>query len=162
MKRIYSGILAVIILLAAATVSYGVWDNAVWLGTDLEHDGRKMGYFHEDQVITKIISQNVKGEYSSEIQIGSTLVDFNNDAGLYAMVGAKVNSRFDFVFGAGFSYRNSYSPFLLTGGVKCLVPLQEVVYEIEGFYQFLPPLLVNVSYDSYAKTIFLGVGLSYN
>lgn len=162
MKKLFSGMLVVMLLFVATTVSYGFWDNAVWLGTDLEYEARKMGYFHEDRVITKILSQHWQGEYSSEIQIGSTMVNFSNDTGLYAMVGAKINSRFDFAFGAGFKYHNRYSPFLLTGGVKCLVPANEVVYEIEGFYQFLPPLLANVSYDSYTKTLFVGIGLSYN
>ena len=59
------------------------------------------------------------------------------------MVGAKINSRFDLLSVPVLKYHNRYSLPLLTGGVKCLVPANEVVYEIEGFYQFLPPLLAN-------------------
>ena len=109
MKRIFSGMLAVMILFGVATVSFGYWDNAVWLGTDLEQQARRMGYFHEDRVLTKILSQHWQGEFSLEIQVGSTMVNFSNDAGLYAMVGAKINSRFDFIFGAGFKFHDRYS-----------------------------------------------------
>ncbi len=162
MKKIYSGLLAVMILFLAATVSHGFGDSAVWLGTDLEYAARRMGYFHEDQVLTKILSQHWQGEFSSEIQIGSTMVRFNNQAGLYAMVGAKINGRFDFAFGGGFKLHDRYSPLMISAGMKCLVPSKEVLYEIECFYQFLEPLLLNVSYDSYTQTLFLGIGLSYN
>ncbi|HBT16471.1 MAG TPA: hypothetical protein DEB05_05885 [Firmicutes bacterium] len=161
-KLLFSGIIALLVIFLSATVSYGVWENAVWLGTDLGQTGRKMGYFHDDKIATKIISQHVNGEFSSEIQVGSTLVSFSDSSGLYAMVGGKTNGRLDFLFGAGFNYKNRYSPFLLTGGVKCLVPSQQVIYEIDAFYQILPPLLVNLSYDSHAETIFIGLGLSYN
>ncbi len=150
-------------ILLASSVSYGVWENAVWLGTDIDQTARRMGYFHEEKVSTKIVSQNVGGEFSCEIDLSSTLASFGySSGGLYAMLGAKVNGRFDFLFGAGFSYKDRYSPFLLAGGVKCLVPAQQVIYEIEGFYQILPPLLVNLSFDTYTNSIFIGLGLAYN
>ncbi|NLM37720.1 MAG: hypothetical protein GX202_06305, partial [Firmicutes bacterium] len=72
-----------------------------------------------------------------------------------------VNGRFDFLFGAGFIYTSRYSPFLLCGGVKCLVPSKSVVYEVEAFYQILPPLLFHLGYSSEGNALFLGLGLAY-
>ncbi|HHT49664.1 MAG TPA: hypothetical protein GXZ98_10290 [Firmicutes bacterium] len=162
MKGLLTLVLTVTMVFLMATAAYGVWENLVWLGVDLGQTGREMGYRHEDDVATKIISNQVDGVFTSEIQISSTLAHFTNDSGLYAMVGANISNKLDFVFGAGFNYYNSYSPFLLSGGVKCLVPSQLVVYDIEAFYQILPPLLVRLGYNSHANAIFFGVGLVYN
>lgn len=162
-KSLYSVIIAFLIILLTSTASYGLWENAVWLGTDIDQTARRMGYFHEEKVATKIVSQNINGVFSSEIDLSSTLASFGySSSGLYAMLGAKVNDRFDFLFGAGFSYKDRHSPLLLAGGVKCLVPAQKVIYEVEAFYQILPPLLVNLSFDTYSNSIFIGLGLAYN
>ena len=162
MKRLCTLLLTLWLLLATLTVAQGAWENTVWLGMDLGQTGREMGYRHEDEVATKIISSQVDGVFTSEILVSSILAHFTNGSGLYAMVGASIGDKLDFLFGAGFNYHNSYSPFLLNGGVKCLVPSQLVVYDLELFYQILPPLLVRVGYNSRANAIFLGVGLSYN
>ncbi|HEY8391209.1 MAG TPA: hypothetical protein VIL83_00575 [Capillibacterium sp.] len=162
MKRLYIILLMFSLVCLTATVAQADWENTVWLGTDLGQTGREMGYRHEDDVATKIISNQINGVFTSEIQISSTLAHFTNESGLYAMVGANISNKLDFLFGAGFNYHNNYSPFLLSGGVKCLVPSQLVVYEVEAFYQILPPLVVRLGYNSQANGIFLGVGLSYN
>jgi len=162
MKSLRLMVLTVFLVLIMATVAQGAWENTVWLGTDLGQTGREMGYRHDADVATKIISSQVNGVFVSEIQVGSTLVDFDNDSGLYAMVGASIDNKLDFLFGAGFNYYNRYSPFLLSGGVKCLVPSQRIIYEVEAFYQILPPILIHLGYDNHADTIFLGLGLSYN
>jgi hypothetical protein len=162
MKSLRLLVLAVLLVMVMATVAQGSWENVVWLGTNLGQTGREMGYRHDDDVSTKILSSQVNGVFASEIQVGSMLVDFNNDSGLYAMVGANIDNKIDFLFGAGFNYYNGYSPFLLSGGVKCLVPSQLVIYEIEAFYQILPPVLIHLGYNSHAETIFLGLGLAYN
>lgn len=162
MKGLLTLVITVILVVLMATTAYGAWENTVWLGVDLGQTGREMGYRHEDEVTTKIISNQVNGVFTSEIQISSILAHFTNDSGMYAMVGASISNKLDFLFGAGFNYHNPYSPFLLNGGVKCLVPSQLVVYDVEVFYQILPPLLVRVGYNSQANAIFLGVGLSYD
>lgn len=162
MRVLTTILLAIMLVVAMSTLAHGAWENTVWLGTDLSQNGREMGYRHEDDVTTKIVSSQVDGEFRSEIQIGSTLVDFGNNTGLYAAVGASINDRLDFLFGAGFNYSHYYSPFLLYGGVKCLVPSKTVVYEVEAFYQILPPLLVHLGYSSYADSFFFGLGLAYN
>src|SRR5690606_37434729 len=162
MRHLVAITLAVFMVAAMATVAYGAWENTVWLGIDINQNGREMGYRHQDDVATKIVSSQVHGEFRSEIQIGSTLVDFGNNTGLYAAVGASLNGRLDFLFGAGFNYSHYYSPFLLSGGVKCLVPSKSVVYEVEAFYQILPPLLIHLGYSSDSNSLFLGLGLSYN
>ncbi|HHW12909.1 MAG TPA: hypothetical protein GXX33_07915 [Firmicutes bacterium] len=162
MRLLTTIILAIGLVVALATTALGAWENTVWLGTDIAQNGREMGYRHLDDVTTKIVSSQVQGVFRSEIQIGSTLVDFENNTGLYAAVGASVNGRLDFLFGAGFIYSSYYSPFLLSGGVKCLVPSKLVVYEVEAFYQILPPLLIHLGYSSEGNALFLGLGLSYN
>lgn len=162
MRLLTTIILAIGLVVSLATTALGAWENTVWLGTDIAQNGREMGYRHLDDVTTKIVSSQVQGVFRSEIQIGSTLVDFENNTGLYAAVGASVNGRLDFLFGAGFIYSSYYSPFLLSGGVKCLVPSKLVVYEVEAFYQILPPLLVHLGYSSEGNALFLGLGLSYN
>ena len=161
MRLITTIILALGLVVAMATAAYGTWENTVWLGVDIAQNGREMGYRHLDEVTTKIVSSQVQGVFQSEIQVGSTLVDFENSTGLYAAVGASVNGRFDFLFGAGFIYTSRYSPFLLCGGVKCLVPSKSVVYEVEAFYQILPPLLFHLGYSSEGNALFLGLGLAY-
>lgn len=162
MKGLLTLLLTLFMVVVLATVTYGAWENTVWLGTDLGQTGREMGYRHEDKVSTKIVSSQVGGVFRSEIQVGSTLVDFENDSGLYAMVGASINDKLDFLFGAGFNYHNLYSPFLLSGGVKCLIPSQLVIYEIEAYYQVLPPLLIHLGYSSFGQSLFLGLGLAYD
>lgn len=162
MKRLYILLLLFGMVLATATATQAAWENTVWLGVDLGQTGREMGYRHEDDVTTKIISNQINGVFNSEIQISSTLAHFTNEAGLYAMVGAGISNKLDFLFGAGFNFHNRYSPFLLSGGVKCLVPSQLVVYEVEAFYQILPPLVIRLGYNSQANGVFFGVGLSYN
>ncbi|HHT05352.1 MAG TPA: hypothetical protein GXZ97_03690 [Hydrogenispora sp.] len=162
MKKLMTIFLAIGMVVAMTTVAYGAWENTVWLGTELSQDGREMGYLHQDDVSTKILSRQVNGVFTSEIQVGSTLVDFGNNTGLYAAVGASIDDKLDFLFGAGFNYSHRYSPFLLNGGVKCLVPSKVVVYEVEAFYQILTPLLVRVGYSSEGNALFLGLGLSYN
>ena len=118
MRHLVTITLAVFMVAAMATVAYGAWENTVWLGIDINQNGREMGYRHQDDVATKIVSSQVHGEFRSEIQIGSTLVDFGNNTGLYAAVGASLNGRLDFLFGAGFTYSHYYSPFLLSGGLS--------------------------------------------
>lgn len=162
MKRLITALLTLLLVVTAGTVAHGAWENTVWLGIDLSQSGREMGYRHQDDVSTKILSNQVNGVFTSEIQISSTLVDFNNNTGLYAAVGASIDDRLDFLFGAGFIYNHRYSPFLFNAGVKCLVPSKVVDYELEAYYQILPPLLVHLGYSSHNNTLFLGLGLSYN
>ena len=56
MRHLVTITLAVFMVAAMATVAYGAWENTVWLGIDINQNGREMGYRHQDDVATKIVS----------------------------------------------------------------------------------------------------------
>lgn len=155
---------AVLLLITSIPVLASLdWENCVWLSMDQNQEIKRMGYFHQEDVVTRIVSEfETAGSASFDLTLGNTLVSFDRSSGLYGQIGVNSRKNLNILFGGGFIYQNERADLLLTVGTRVYMQDKILVNELQVFYRFLPPFLVNLGYDDYTKSLFIGLGLAFN
>jgi len=153
-----------ILLLAVATpgLAYIGWENCVWLSVNQDQEYHKMGYFHQDDILTRVTSEYGEGETPSfDISLSNTIMEFERYSGLYGEIGLNSRDGLNLLIGGGYTYVDRRADFFLTIGPKYYIQDELLVTELQVFYRILPPFVVNLGYDDYTNTVFIGLGLAY-
>ncbi|HEY8345236.1 MAG TPA: hypothetical protein VIL66_08630 [Bacillota bacterium] len=155
-------VLFLIIITAAPGLSYIGWENCVWLSVNQNQEYHRMGYFHQDDIFTKIFSEYKKGGTPSfDISLSNTIMEFERHSGLYGEIGLNSRDGLNLLIGGGYTYVDQRADFFLTLGPKYYIQDEILVVGVEAFYRILPPFVINLAYDDHAEAIFIGLGLAY-
>lgn len=121
-----------------------------------------MGYFHQDDILTKVFSEYGKGGTPSfDISLSNTIMEFERHSGLYGEIGLNSRDGLNLLIGGGYTYVDQRADFFLTIGPKYYIQDKLLVTGLEVFYRILPPFVINLGYDDYTEAIFIGLGLAY-
>jgi len=160
-KKIWTTLMVTVVLTLLAAVPAQAWQNCVWLSMDLDLEARKMGYFHQNDVMTRIVSEMTGTRHAFDISLSNNIVDFDARSGLYGELGVNYRDKLNFLFGGGYKLSNQASGFLLTVGTKYYLQDQRLVNEVQFFYRLLPPVILNLSYNDDIGKVFVGLGVSF-
>ncbi|HHU50934.1 MAG TPA: hypothetical protein GXZ36_03840 [Firmicutes bacterium] len=154
--------LFLIITTAAPGLSYIGWENCVWLSVNQNQEYHRMGYFHQDDILTKVFSEYKEGgKPSFDISLSNTIMEFERHSGLYGEIGLNSRDGLNILIGGGYTYIDQRADFFLTLGPKYYIQDEILVVGVEVFYRILPPFVINLGYDDYTEAIFVGLGLAY-
>ncbi len=160
-KKVWITLTMAVILILLAAVPASAWKNCVWLSMDLDLEARKMGFFHQDEVMTRIISEMTGTRHAFDISLSNSIINFDANSGLYGELGVNHRDRLNLLFGGGYKYFDPVSGFLLTVGTKYYLQDERLVNEVQFFYSLLPPLVLNLNYNDDLGSIFVGLGISF-
>lgn len=166
MRKKFLTFLAVVVFslsMTASALAYTDWENCVWISMDLDQQYKKMGFFRQDEVVTRITSEFGVGNTASfDITIGNTIIEFSPSSGLYGQLGINSREKINLLFGGGYIYQNPRSDFRFTVGARYYIMDQVLTQELEIFYRFFTPFILNLSYDDYSKALFIGLGITFS
>lgn len=160
-RKVWTTLIITVILTLQAAVPAQAWKNCVWLSMDLDLEARKMGFFHQDDIMTRIVAEMTGAKHAFDISLSNNIVNFDSNSGLYGELGVNHRDNLNLLFGGGYKYFDRVSGLLLTVGTKYYLQDQRLVNEVQFFYSLLPPIIVNLNYNDDLGSIFVGLGISF-